>query len=64
MTPLSIDPSIFLDIPFRKQSFDNLNEWYNEFKENTKEDVLVYMVGNRVDLEDKRQVSSELGEQY
>ena len=64
MTPLSIDPSIFLDISYRKQSFDNLNEWYNEFKENTKEDVLVYMVGNRVDLEDKRQVSSELGEQY
>ena len=42
---------------FRKNSFESVNEWMKEIQDNTDQDVLVYLVGNRADLESDREVS-------
>ena len=44
-------------INYRKQSYDNVNEWVKEIQDNTDQDVIIYLVGNRVDLEEMREVS-------
>ncbi|MBY8982275.1 MAG: hypothetical protein KGD57_04955, partial [Candidatus Lokiarchaeota archaeon] len=41
--------------------FNNINEWYQEIKSITP-DINLILVGNKIDLEDKKQVSSEEGE--
>jgi Ras-related protein Rab-6A len=45
----------------KKESFDHVGEWLHEIDENRdQEDMLVYLVGNRVDLgEELRQVSHQ-----
>ena len=45
----------------RKETFNNINEWYQEIKSITP-DINLILVGNKIDLEDKKQVSSEEGE--
>ena len=42
---------------YRKNSFESVNEWMKEIQDNTDQDVLVYLVGNRADLESDREVS-------
>ena len=45
-----------------KDSFDKLKEFYIEqIKNNCKEDIIIELLGNKSDLEDKRQVSVEEG---
>ena len=46
---------------FRSESFENTGDWANEIKNNTDDDVLMYLVGNWVDMEDERDVSTEQG---
>lgn len=43
----------------KKESFDHVGEWLHEIDENRdQEDMLVYLVGNRVDIgEEYRQVT-------
>ncbi len=40
-----------------------MESWISEIKDNTDDDVLVYLVGNRIDLVEERQVSSQEGQQ-
>ena len=47
-----------------KESFEHLVNWINALKENTKPDILVFIVGNKSDLEDKRQVKIEEGKAF
>ena len=49
-----------------KRTFDHLNYWIQEIEENTNSNHLtqIVIVGNKSDLEDKRQVSREEGEKY
>ena len=42
-------------------SFENVQEWLHEIENNADRDVLVYLVGNRADLEEEREVSAEAG---
>lgn len=42
-----------------KQSFQTLNHWITEIQEKCEEDVLVFLVGNKGDLQDARQVKIE-----
>ena len=44
---------------YRHDSFDSLKEWKQEIENNTDRDVLQYLVGNRADLEDQREVATE-----
>ena len=46
----------------RKSSFLNIDKWIGELKTNGSEDILIILVGNKSDLEDKREVSTEDGE--
>jgi len=46
----------------RKSSFLNIDKWIGELKTNGSEDILIILVGNKSDLEDKREVSIEDGE--
>ena len=48
----------------RKSSFLNIDNWIGELKTNGSDDILIILVGNKTDLEDKREVSREEGEQF
>ena len=55
---------LIYDIGSRK-SFQRINFWLKELKENNKlEELFICLVGNKIDLEDKREITSEEGEQY
>ena len=43
----------------RKSSFLNIDKWIGELKTNGSEDILIILVGNKTDLEDKREVSTD-----
>ncbi|MFX1466942.1 MAG: Rab family GTPase [Promethearchaeota archaeon] len=46
-----------------KTSFDNLDRWFNDLYTNCGE-IPVILIGNKIDLIDKRNVFKEEGEQY
>ena len=48
----------------KKEAFENIKNWYNLLKLNSSTDTKVFIVGNRLNLEDERQVSKEEGEKY
>ena len=41
------------------QSFNDVKIWYKEIKSNSNPDIKIILVGNKSDLEDKREVSKE-----
>ncbi len=45
----------------RKETFERVDYWYNDTKSEIGEIPFV-LIGNKIDLEDKRQVSTEDGE--
>ena len=47
-----------------KDSFLHLNHWLNDLTAVKKEEVIFAVVGNKTDLDDKREVSSEEGEKF
>ena len=52
------------DISSRK-SFQRVDFWLKELKDNNRiEDLFICLVGNKIDLEDKRTISTEEGKKY
>ena len=47
-----------------RKSFEGINFWLNEIRLNSDENVKLILVGNKNDLNDKREVSYEEGEAY
>ena len=47
-----------------KDSFTHTSHWVNETKDLKREDAIFVLVGNKIDLNDKRQVSSQEGQNY
>ena len=47
-----------------QMSFKHLEEWLNDLKEQTAPDIKIFLIGNKVDLEDKRQIPKEMGEKF
>ena len=47
-----------------RESFNNLEGWINLTNENTRSNVINFLVGNKNDLESKREVSIEEGEDF
>ena len=43
----------------KKESFESLNSWYNEIKEQSNPDIKIFLIGNKTDLEDNRKISRE-----
>ena len=45
----------------RKETFENIDKWIFELKRNADEDITLVLIGNKCDLEDKREVSMSIG---
>jgi small GTP-binding protein len=43
----------------REETFNNLIEWLKEVRQHGNSDILIYLIGNRSDLEDEREVPRE-----
>lgn len=43
----------------REDTFANLSQWLSEVKQHATEDVRIYMVGNKSEMEDQREVTYE-----
>jgi small GTP-binding protein len=48
----------------RRTSFENLEVWLNEVKAKGNPDVKIFLVGNKSDLEESREVSAEEGQKF
>lgn len=46
------------------ESFNNLNSWLIEIERNANKNVYKILIGNKCDVEDKRQVSYEQGKEF
>ena len=47
-----------------KNTFTNVKNWVDDCKKQTPKNVIMLLVGNKIDLEDKREVSFEEGENF
>ena len=47
-----------------EESFINIEKWLNDIKTQSNPDIKIFLLGNKADLEDKRQVSKESGEKF
>ena len=47
-----------------EESFINIEKWLNAIKSQSNPDVKIFLIGNKADLEDKRQVTRENGEKF
>ena len=47
----------------RHETFEHINRWLNEVKENGSKDIYCILIGNKKDLEDQRQVKYEEGKE-
>ena len=48
----------------RKETFIHVSKWLEEVRNNSSKTITVILIGNKKDLEDKRQVSYEEGEAF
>ena len=48
----------------RKDTFNNLQSWLRDAKENANTNMTIMLIGNKCDLESKREVTREEGEQF
>ena len=46
----------------KRKSFENISNWIKECKSNASENVLIVLIGNKCDLNEERQVTTEEGE--
>ena len=46
------------------KSFEALDEWINDLREKANSDIIIFLVGNKNDLEEERVISFEQGKQY
>ena len=47
-----------------EESFNNIENWLNELKTKGNPDISIILVGNKVDLEDKRQITKEMNSDF
>jgi len=47
-----------------KKSFDNLEMWLRELRTYSNPDVKIFLIGNKIDLENEREVTKEEGEKF
>lgn len=48
----------------KRESYEKLNLWVREVKDNVHEETVFFLIGTKLDLEDVRKVSKEEGEAY
>ena len=47
-----------------KNTFKNLPKWLSDFKDNGPEDSVIFIVGNKSDLENEREVTKEEAQKF
>lgn len=47
-----------------QDSFNNIDSWLKEIKNESNPDVKVFLIGNKTDLEEKRRVNKERAEEF
>ena len=47
-----------------KNSFDNLEMWLNEIKNINNPDINLFLIGNKADLEEKREITKEIANDF
>ena len=47
-----------------KESFESVKKQINEIKEHSNPDIKLFLIGNKIDLEEKREITNEMGEQF
>ena len=48
----------------RRETFDHLQSWLTDARDNSNTNMTIMLIGNKCDLESKRQVSKEEGEKF
>lgn len=48
----------------RRDTFNHISTWLDEVKQNGNSDMVIILIGNKSDLDSKRQVSKEEGERF
>jgi len=48
----------------RRQTFNHLTRWLEEARQNANQSMVIMLIGNKSDLDHRRQVSKEEGEQF
>ena len=48
----------------RKETFNHLTRWLEEVRQNGNPDIMIMLIGNKADLDSRRQVSTEEGERF
>lgn len=48
----------------RRDTFNHISTWLDEVRQNGNSDMVIILIGNKSDLETKRQVSTEEGERF
>merc|ERR1719498_1397889 len=48
----------------RLETFNNLATWYNEVMDQSESSVIVFLIGNKKDMEDKREVTADRVEKF
>ena len=46
------------------QSFENIKSWINQIREEASPNVVIYLVGSKIDLEEERKVTKKDGEKF
>ena len=47
-----------------KESFTHVENWLNDLKSQASDDIRIFLVGNKSDLEEERKITREEGEKY
>ena len=45
------------------KSYENIKKWINEIKDEAQKNIIIYIVGNKIDISEKRQVTTQEGKE-
>ena len=54
----------YLFIYYSKKSFEDIDLWLKDLKSNSNPDIKIFLIGNKADLEDKREVDKKVAENF
>ena len=46
------------------ESFENIKLWLNEVKTQSNPDIKIFLIGNKIDLEEQRKISKDMAEEF
>ena len=47
----------------KQSSFDNIREWVRDIREEVSQKAIIFLIGNKIDMEEKRKIPKEKGEE-